>query len=114
MEALLAILIALGLAWFWSDSLKARERALQICANACLQMDVQLLDETVAVARLGMGRNGDGRLALRRYYVFEFSIDGTRRWRGRAVLLGRAVEMVQLDHPDGTTILEQGKVYRLQ
>ena len=108
MTTLLTV-FALGVVvWFWSDSLRAREQALRVCAAACRQTDVQLLDQTVAVYRLGVGRDGRGRLRLRRFYGFEFSMDGADRYRGHAVLLGHALELLQMDHPHGPII--QGPV----
>lgn len=104
MTTLLAIFALGAVLWFWSESLRARERALRVCAGACRQLDVQLLDQTVAVYKLGLGRDGQGRLRLRRYYGFEFSTDGANRYRGHAVWLGRALELLQMDHPDGPLI----------
>ncbi|MCP4043918.1 MAG: DUF3301 domain-containing protein [Gammaproteobacteria bacterium] len=100
------------LLWFWNDSLQARELALKICANACRQNGVQLLDQTVALVRMGMGRNPRGVLQVRRFYGFEFSTDGDQRWPGRAVLLGRSVEYLHLELPDGTTIIQETSVDR--
>ena len=103
--ATLAAIAALGVGiWFWSESLRSREQALRTCADVCRQMDVQLLDQTVAVWKLGIGRDGNGRLRVRRYYLFEFSIDGVERHRGHAVLLGRSLEYVEMEHPDGSII----------
>ena len=100
------ILLLGGLAfWFWSNSLQAREAALRAGRNACRQMDVQLLDETVSLTRMGVARNIAGRMTLRRIYEFEFSIQGVERRRGRVILRGLAVESVQLDQPEGTTLV---------
>ena len=104
MTTLLAILAVGAVYWFWSDSLRAREQALRVCAGACRQLDVQLLDQTVAVYRLGVGRDGHGRLRLRRFYGFEFSTDGADRYPGHAVILGQVLELLQMDHPDGPVI----------
>lgn len=96
--------IAAG-AWFWYDSLRARETMTKTCARICANMNLQFLDETVALARLRPARAANGRLAWRRLYVFEFSESGSDRWKGRALLNGRRVESVQLDNPQGVTIL---------
>jgi hypothetical protein len=99
---ILAAIFAVGaVIWFWSDSLRAREQALRVCGAACRQLEVQFLDQTVAVYKLGLARDPRGRLRLRRFYGFEFSIDGVDRYRGQAVLLGHALELLQMDHPDG-------------
>jgi Protein of unknown function (DUF3301) len=108
LSSLLAILaliaIVLGI-WFWSDSLRARERMTAACARICGDMQLQFLDETVALAQLRLTRNAMGWLAWRRMYVFEFSESGSDRWKGRALLTGLRVESVQLDNLQGVTIL---------
>lgn len=101
-------LLALGLlAWFWADSLRAREHALRVCRKACAQIDAQLLDETVALRRLSIGRNTQGHAVWRRTYNFEYSLDGTERLCGSVVLRGGAVETVAIRSPEGGTQLEQ-------
>ena len=105
----LIALAAVGVVmWYWSDSLRTREHALRICAEACREMNVQFLDQTVAVRKLSIGRDGGGHLRLRRDYGFEFSIDGVERYRGHAVLLGRFLEHLQMQHPDGAVIQGPG------
>lgn len=101
---LLAIL-ALALAvWFWQDSLRAREQVLRACGQACARVGAQLLDETVVLQRLRPVRV-QGRLRLARDYGFEFTLDGETRWQGRARLTGRRLERLQMDGPEGVTIL---------
>jgi Protein of unknown function (DUF3301) len=107
-SSVLAILALVAIAagvWFWADSLRARERMTTTCARLCENMHLQFLDETVALARLRLTRTYHGALAWRRTYVFEFSESGSDRWKGRALLIGRQVESVQLDNPQGVTIL---------
>ncbi|HSN18518.1 MAG TPA: DUF3301 domain-containing protein [Gammaproteobacteria bacterium] len=93
---------------FWSGSLKARERMVQACARLCQELKVQFLDETVSLTSLKLGRGPHGWLEFTRVYSFEFSGTGKDRWQGRAVLAGRRMLSVQLDHPEGVTILGAG------
>ncbi|MGH8307361.1 MAG: DUF3301 domain-containing protein [Gammaproteobacteria bacterium] len=102
---ILALVLIAAFAWFWNDSLQARERMTGACARICEDMHLQFLDETVALARLRLTRAANGGLAWRRLYVFEFSESGSDRWKGRALLTGRRVDSVQLDNPQGVTIL---------
>ena len=103
----LSALIAIALAcWFWSDSLRARERVLVACRQACGQLEVQLLDQTVVLSRLRLVRDPRGRWHFRRLYKFEFSTDGAQRYQGRAALTGPVMQYVHLDHPDGSTFLQ--------
>lgn len=102
---LLVLITLAAIAWFWSDSLRARESMTAACTRICRDMHLQFLDETVALARLRLARAPSGNLTWRRLYVFEFSESGADRWKGRAQLIGRQVESVQLDNPQGITIL---------
>ncbi len=95
MEKFLLILLAL-IAWFWHDSLKAREAGIQAVRQACETDGLQLLDETIALASLKPARNGQGRLVLRRVYQFEFSDTGDNRRRGSVHLLGGKVVLLNV------------------
>jgi hypothetical protein len=83
--------------WLWTDSLKAREQAVAAGRAACERYGVQLLDETVAFAKLRLARDAQGRVRLRRTYVFEFSGSGNDRRQGAVVLLGARVEDLQME-----------------
>jgi hypothetical protein len=93
--AVLAALVAGAL--FWVDSLRARERALAAGRSACERYGLQFLDDTVSFARLGLARDADGRLRLRRSYTFEFSDTGNNRRHGAIVLLGAELADLQLE-----------------
>jgi Protein of unknown function (DUF3301) len=97
MWELFALALALGAAWLWIDSLRAREHAIAAGRAACARYGVQLLDETVAFTRLRLGRDDRGRLRLRRTYVFEFSETGDNRRQGAIVMLGARLEDLQLE-----------------
>ena len=90
------VLLAAAIA-LWMDSLKVRERAVAAGQAACARYGLQFLDETVAFSRLRMARGEDGRLRLRRTYVFEFSDTGNNRRDGAIVMLGAQVEDLQLE-----------------
>lgn len=93
----LATLLLIGLiAWFWFDSLKAREAGIAAARAACEREGVQLLDETVASRSLRLGRDDNGHVAISRAYDFEYSDSGYDRFRGSVVLLGREVVMLDL------------------
>ena len=83
--ALLAIGVA-ALAWF--DGMRARERALDAGRDACDRYELQFLDDTVALARLRLARDDEGRLRVQRTYTFEFSDTGNNRRQGAVVTLG--------------------------
>jgi len=99
MDSLFALLILLLLGWFWLDSLRAREIAIGICRAACEQRDLQLLDQAVALQRIGLGRTPRG-LRLRRVFRFDFSEEGVGRRSGYVVLRGIDLEALSLGLPD--------------
>lgn len=103
----LIVIIGMGV-WFWIDSMNARERAVLAATRACNGVNVQLLDQTVALESLKPARNHAGHFVWRRVYGFEYSIQGVERQRGRAILRGRVLEQVQLDGDGGTTIEQHG------
>jgi len=83
-------------AWFWLDSLRVREAAVAAARAACAAEGLLLLDDTVAIARLGVARDRDGQLRFRRAYEFEYSDTGDNRLRGGIVLAGREVVLVNV------------------
>lgn len=104
MENLLLLgVIGLGI-WFWLDSMNAREKAVGAAVRACKQIDVQFLDQTVALESMKPARNSHGHLVWRRIYAFEYSVQGIERRNGRAIMRGQVLEQVQLDTDEGTTI----------
>ena len=103
-EALLMTAI-IAFAWFWYDSRRAAEIAIRVCERVCREMNVQLLDQTVAIAGLGLGRGTDGRIRILRRLRFLVSLNGVDRYTGGANMIGTHVESVRLDLPDGTTFV---------
>ena len=90
--------------WYWQDGLRSREIVLRRCHQLCAAHDVQLLDQSVHVARLQLGITAARRPCIRRYYAFEFSIAGADRYYGVAVVAARQIEYLSLLHPDGEII----------
>ena len=99
------IVFLIGLAWFWFDSVRAKEAAIRAAACACKEIQAQLLDQTVALKQLRIVRDIKGRIQLQRSYNFELSMDREARSFGRVFLLAQKVSSVQLDHSGGTTII---------
>lgn len=83
-------------AWLWLDSIRVREAGVQAARAACRREGVQLLDDTVSIRSVRLGRNDDGRLRLKRIYDFEFSDSGDDRQQGSVMLLGREVVMLDV------------------
>lgn len=92
----LSLVILLALAWLWFDSVKVRDIAVREAIRACAADDLQFLDETVSISRLGFARDDDGKLLLRRTYSFEYSDTGNNRRPGSIDLLGQDVIMLNV------------------
>jgi len=92
------LLLIVFLVWLWFDSTRSHELAVQITSRLCLKHDVQLLDETVALRRLGVSWPSEG-LRLKRTYRFDYTIEGTERRTGSLVLLGSRLAAYNIDSP---------------
>lgn len=106
--ALFLLAAAVAGAWFWSDTLRARDLMLQTCRRLCRELKVQFLDDSVVLTHIRLGRGDGGWPQFTREYQFEFSGTGQDRWHGRASLAGQRVLSVQFEHPEGVTILGGG------
>ncbi len=98
-----ALAVIFLLVWFWQDSLRARGRAIGAARKMCSDVDVQWLDQTVALARLRPARRPGGGWTLRRWYRFEFSEDGVTRRVGHVVLEAGRVTGIEMDSQGGRT-----------
>jgi hypothetical protein len=92
--ALALLIVASAIAWFWQDSLTARERANAAAIEACERLTLQFLDGTVAFARLEFVRGVGSIFELRRTYVFDYTANSIERRQGFVVLTGRRVDSV--------------------
>jgi hypothetical protein len=101
MLEVVAAFALVGLAWLWFDSLRARESAVRAARLACHADGVQLLDDTVALASIGLLRVDGGQVALKRCYRFEFSDTGDNRLDGSITMVGCNVHALYLE-PHGT------------
>lgn len=90
------ILVVAALIWFWLDSLKAREIGVRAAQVACAGEGLQFLDDSVVGRLLGVARNDDGHLCLRRSFAFEYSDTGDNRRHGSVILLGHDIELLHV------------------
>ena len=92
--AVVAALAAVG--WFLWSSLRAREAANAAIRPACRAGGFLFLDDTVALDRIRLRRNDEGRATIERVYRFDYSDTGDNRRRGYVTLLGARVIEVSL------------------
>jgi len=93
---LLLLIVLCGTAWFWHDTLGAREQANETALETCRSIGASLLDGTVAFRSMRVVRVNGGSVQLERTYLFDYSQDGVTRQRGFLVLTGRQVDSVGL------------------
>ncbi|HVN41677.1 MAG TPA: DUF3301 domain-containing protein [Steroidobacteraceae bacterium] len=84
-------------AWFWFDSLGAREHANEMALETCRSTGASLLEGTVSFRSMRAVRPPAGGLRLERTYVFDYSLDGVTRRQGFIVLTGRQVDSIGLE-----------------
>jgi len=97
MTSLLFLLLLAALGWFWLNSLHVLDVARKAGKQACGELNVQFLDDTVASISMALARDKSGRRVLRRTYRFEFSETGNTRLEGRLILLGDKIESVTME-----------------
>ncbi len=105
MTSIFILLFLAVLAWFWMNSIRAKEIAMHASATACQQIQAQFLDQTASLKKIKLVRSHTGRLGFERMYSFDFSRDRQSRLKGLVVIKGHIVEKVLLDEESGTTIL---------
>jgi hypothetical protein len=84
------------MALFWFDTQRSQEVAKSICKQVCGQLHLQLLDDTIAIARIRFRRDDQGRWSVQRVYQFEFSDGGNNRQQGTVIMRGRTLEILEL------------------
>ena len=92
-DLLIVALIGVA-AWYWFSSTRVRELAIAAARRSVEQADVQLLDQSVSLARVSMSRDRAGHWHIWREYRFDYSRDGLSRETGHIILLGQRLEAV--------------------
>lgn len=92
---LIALLLVAYLYWFSGQ--QAKEIALRAVRAHCLNLEVQMLDEYVALSGIRLRREQAGDIRLQRTFLFEFSSTGNERYNGVCMMLGKRVESIQME-----------------
>ncbi len=79
-----------AVAWFWMDSMNARDAANFAGSRACRKSGLQFLDGTAAFSQLNIIRQGNG-IGIRRVFIFDYSEDGEDRKQGFVIIVNRRV-----------------------
>ena len=94
---LILICLLLFCFWYWNNAQQVKEIAHHAVKRYCLKLDLQMLDDYVALNAFWLKRNDQGKLQLWRSFVFEFTSTGEDRYNGRIIMLGRVIEAIQLE-----------------
>lgn len=91
------LILFVGGGWYWYEAMRAKELARAAGRGRCGELGVTFLDDTVALTRLRPRRDEDGRVALQREFRFEFTSDGSARYGGEIILLGRDIRRIEME-----------------
>ena len=97
LEELIIIFLLPILVWFWFDSSKVKELARRKGFLLCKNTQVQFLDDTVHLVKLGMAKNSYGQLKIARTYAFEFTNNEYIRYTGRLYFAGHQLMHTYMD-----------------
>ncbi|HBP48548.1 DUF3301 domain-containing protein [Pseudomonas sp. FSL R10-0056] len=89
------MLLAAGAAWLWHNH-GLRERALERVKQHCKNLDIELLDENVALKKIGLIPDANGHKRLARVYNFEFTVTGDQRHTGTITQFGAHSVKIEL------------------
>lgn len=114
--ALIMLFVACG-AWLWRGY-GVRELALKLARRHCEKLEIELLDQNVALRGLHLRRDRLGHLRLVRSFNFEFTVNGDQRLAGCISMYGRQLGHIELDpHPFTSRdeeVLPSAQVVRLE
>ena len=94
---LILIVLLVAFLLYWSSSQQIREAALRATKIHCQKMNIQLLDEYVALNALWLKRDQYGKLRVWRSFLFEFTATGEDRYNGKVIMLGNLIERIDLE-----------------
>lgn len=96
---LVVVALVGAVGWYWFTGTRVRELAIAAARRAADKADLQLLDQTVALARVSLSRDPRRRWRIWRQYRFEYSRDGLSREVGHVIMLGRVLQAVVVAEP---------------
>lgn len=88
--------LAAGLVYWW-HAYGIKQLALKQAQVYCDKMNLQMLDESIALGRVRWRRDTDGKLAMVRIFRFEFASTGDERYRGEIIMHGRRCQHIELE-----------------
>ena len=90
------MLLAIAIIYWWK-AYGVKQLALTATKSHCSEMNVQLLDESLALKRIRIRRDESGTLKLLRCFNFEFASTGDDRYCGETIMHGQRCITIKLD-----------------
>ena len=97
MSKVITLLGLVAIAWYWSNTQKLKQFALNASIKCCKESGVQFLDHSVVMHRFSFMKNTHNRWKLIREYHFEFTSTGENRYTGRVLLQGHHIVKTELE-----------------
>jgi len=97
LDDLILIALLLSAYLYWFDGQQVKEVAFKAVRSHCLNLEVQMLDEYVALNSIRLRRDHAGKIRVQRIFLFEFSSTGNERYNGVCIMLGQQVEAVRME-----------------
>jgi hypothetical protein len=95
-EILVLLFMIAGIG-YWLESMRSKEIASMAGKLTCNKADVDFLDDTVMLHKLSLRRDAEGNMRIYREYRFEFASDGSHRYHGEIIMLGKRVSQVAME-----------------
>jgi hypothetical protein len=95
-DLMIAFVIGLLGLFIWENA-GFRDRAIALAKQHCEHLEVQLLDDTIALLKVKFKKDQRGNLAISRLYEFEFTSTGDQRYKGELTLHGKRLMHVELE-----------------
>lgn len=97
MGDLFIVLLLCLIPYIWWIDRGIKQYAYVLAVDYCKQQDILLLDDTVQQTKLSIKRDENGSLRIHRYFKFEFTSTGERRYTATFEFSHRNIKNIQLD-----------------
>ena len=96
LDNLVLISLLLLAYWYWHKAQYFKAMAMQATKARCNALEVLMLDDYVALTRIGVKKNAAGRWQIYRRYSFEFASTGDERYQGICTVVGNRVLSIDM------------------
>ncbi|UTA47343.1 DUF3301 domain-containing protein [Simiduia sp. 21SJ11W-1] len=93
---LILLFVVCWFGWYTLRVARIKEITVNAVRRRCEADGLQLLDGTIALYKLSLGRDRSGWVRVRRIYGFEFTATGEDRNSGLVSVLGNRLEAIEL------------------